>query len=231
MKKLLILGDYDPASETHAATDAAIGHSRRRLKADLESAWVSTESIPEEQMKRCSGIWVAPGSPYRNMENVLHAIRYAREKRVPILGTCGGFQHMVIEYARNILGYEEAQHAEYLPDAADPIISKLACSLRGKEMVLTLSPGSLSASLYGKLEAKERYYCSFGVNPRFAEQLEKGPISIAGSDGEGEIRVIEYPGHPFYIGTLFVPQALSTEDRPHPIVTGFLKAVAEGEGG
>ena len=76
-----------------------------------------------------SAIWVAPGSPYKNLEKTLEAIRYAWENGVPCLGTCGGVQHMIIEYARNILGYKDAQHAEYDPCASNLFISSLACSL------------------------------------------------------------------------------------------------------
>lgn len=96
-------------------------------------------------------------------------------------------------------------------------------------MELNLSPNSAAASLYGKLQVKEKYYCNFGVNPEYIDLIRSGPISIVGSDNEGEIRVLEYPGHSFFIGTLFVPQALSTEKNPHPLVTGFLQAIMKNK--
>ena len=136
---------------------------------------------------------------------------------------------MVIEYARNVLGYKDAQHAEYDPDASELFISELACSLRGREMELNLIPNSEVASLYGKLQVKEKYYCNFGVNPKYIDSIRKGPISFVGSDNEGELRVLEYPEHRFFIGTLFVPQANSTEKNPHPIVTGLLKAIINSD--
>lgn len=83
-------------------------------------------------------------------------------------------------------------------------------------------PGSQVAAIYGSLPAKEHYYCNFGVNPNYSDELKQGSLNISGSDAEGEIRVIEHPGHSFFIGTLFVPQARSTPEQPHPLVTAFL---------
>jgi len=94
-------------------------------------------------------------------------------------------------------------------------------------MELTFSSGSLVAEIYGAISAIEQYYCNFGVNPNHISLLKSGPLKITGSDSEGEIRVIELPGHPFFMGTLFVPQTRSTAEQPHPLVTAFLKAVNE----
>jgi CTP synthase (UTP-ammonia lyase) len=109
MKKLAILGEFNPSSETHVATNSAIEHSKKVLEIDLDVNWVSTDEISENQLKSFNGYLVAPGSPYKDMEKALFAIEYARENRIPILGTCGGFQHMIIEYARNVLGYKDTR--------------------------------------------------------------------------------------------------------------------------
>jgi CTP synthase (UTP-ammonia lyase) len=161
------------------------------------------------------------------MDKTLWAIRQARELRAPCLGTCGGFQHIVLEYARNVLGFKDAQHAEYDPYASDLFISQLACSLAGREMQLEFTAGSRVASIYGSLHASEHYYCNFGVNPAIVPILKSGPMSFTGSDSEGEIRVMELPDRPFFIGTLFVPQARSTPQAPHPLVTEFLRVVVQ----
>lgn len=92
-------------------------------------------------------MWVTPGSPYKNLEKTLWAIRFARENGIPCFGTCGGFQHMVLEYARNVLGYQDAQHAEYDPYASSLFISALACSLAGRTMELHFEPGSRVADI------------------------------------------------------------------------------------
>lgn len=224
-KSIALLGEYTPTFPPHASTNAAIEHSRNLLGGDITARWVSTEDIDQKLFDQYAGIWVAPGSPYKSMEKTLWAIRYARENKIPCFGTCGGFQHIVIEYARNVLGFKDAQHAEYDPYASSLFISQLACSLSGREMQLTFVPGSQVAAIYGALSAKEHYYCNFGVNPDCIHELKRGPLNISGSDAEGEIRVIEHPEHPFFIGTLFVPQTRSTPERPHPLVTAFLGAI------
>ncbi|WP_231890861.1 glutamine amidotransferase-related protein [Methylomonas koyamae] len=192
---------------------------------EINADWISTEDIDQTLFERYSGIWVAPGSPYKNLDKTLAAIRHARENNIPCLGTCGGFQHMSLEYARHVLEFKDAQHAEYDPYASTLFISHLVCSLVGRQLPLTFEPGSSAAEIYGALTATEQYYCNFGINPDFIEVLKQGPLRITGADAEGEIRVIEWPGHPFFIGTLFVPQARSTPERPHPLVVAFLRAV------
>lgn len=190
---------------------------------------MSTEEIDKTLFERFSGIWVAPGSPYKNMDQALWAIRYARENGVACFGTCGGFQHMIIEYARNSLGFKDASHAEYDPYASNLFITQLSCSLAGRKLELTFSSGSRVAEIYGGISAVEQYYCNFGVNPDYVSLLKSGDLKITGSDNEGEVRVIELPGHPFFLGTLFVPQTSSTAEQPHPLVTAFVKVVQENK--
>lgn len=92
-------------------------------------------------------------------------------------------------------------------------------------MQLSFVARSQAASIYGDLSATEHYYCNFGVNPDVVGELKQGPLLISGSDSEGEVRVVEYPDHPFFLTTLFVPQTRSTPEIPHPLVTAFLRAV------
>ncbi len=92
-------------------------------------------------------------------------------------------------------------------------------------MELNLVPGSKVAYLYGKNQVIEKYYCNFGVNRDYIQVIKNGPINSVGSDYEGEIRVIEYPDHAFFIGTLYVPQVLSTNNTPHPLVTDFIETI------
>jgi CTP synthase (UTP-ammonia lyase) len=226
LKRIAILGEFTPSFVPHLATNRAIQHSRDALNLDIEGEWVSTSDIDTATFQRYSGVWVAPGSPYKNLELTLCAIQYARENYVPCFGTCGGFQHMILEFARNVLNFKDAQHAEYDPYASDLFISQLACSLAGREMNLSFVDQSKVAEIYGSNAATEEYYCNFGVNPDKVPLLSSGALRISGSDSEGEMRVIELPEHPFFVGTLFVPQARSTASTPHPLVNAFLKASA-----
>ena len=172
MTSIAILGEYKPTSETHQATVSAMAHSASQLTSEVTGNWVATEDINTSLFNNYSGIWVAPGSPYQNMEKTLWAIRYARENNVPCLGTCGGFQHMVIEYARNVLDFKDAQSQENDSYASHLFISQLACSLAGREMNLTFSEGSQIAAIYGSLTAVEQYYCNFGVNPEYIPHIK-----------------------------------------------------------
>ncbi|WAR46079.1 CTP synthase C-terminal region-related (seleno)protein [Methylomonas rapida] len=225
-KSIALLGEYTPTFPPHLSTNAAIEHAKAASGLDIGADWISTADIDHTLFERYAGIWIAPGSPYKDMDKTLSAIRHARENNIPCFGTCGGFQHMIIEYARNVLGFKDAQHAEYDPYASTLFISQLACSLAGRALPLTLEADSRVAEIYGALTATEQYYCNFGINPDYVDTLKQGPMRITGADDEGEIRVIEWPGHPFFIGTLFVPQARSTPERPHLLVSAFLKAVA-----
>ena len=222
-----MLGEFSPVFAPHVATNAAIAHACALHGLKIDPAWVSTEAADDSLFDEFDGVWIAPGSPYKNFAKTLAAIRRARENGVPCFGTCGGFQHMIVEYARNVLGFADAQHAEYDPTASRLFVSKLACSLAGREMDLRLVPDSAVAKIYGATCVREKYYCNFGVNPDCVDVLKSGPLKISGSDAEGEVRVIELPGHPFFVGTLFVPQARSTPENSHPLVTAFLASVTE----
>lgn len=224
MTRIALVGEFDPAFPPHSATAEACAHSASALREQITATWISTEDATLEALRDVSGVWIAPGSPYRNLPNTLAAIRYAREKGIPSLGTCGGFQHIILEYARNVLGFQDAQHAEYDPYASDLFVTQLDCSLAGRELMITLAPESRVARIYGALQAREQYYCNFGINPDKTALVKSGELEVTGSDAEGEVRVVELPKHPFFIGTLFVPQLRSSLERPHPLVTAFLRA-------
>ena len=224
--RIAILGEFDPAFPPHRATNAALAHTAATLRVDVDAGWVSTADATIEAMRDYDGIWIAPGSPYKSLVNTLAVIRHARERLIPCLGTCGGCQHIIVEYARNVLGFKDAHHAEYDPYASELFVSELQCSLAGRELRIDLVPGSRVARIYGTTDAVERYYCNLGVHPDKVPLLRNGPLRITGSDAEGEVRVVELPDHPFFVGTLFVPQMRSTPERPHPLVTAFVRAAA-----
>ena len=228
MTTIAIIGDYKAGNPSHVATSDAVGHCSAALGLLVDHRWVGTEELTgpdgRRQLTGFKGFLIAPGSPYKSMAGALLAIRTARERRVPLLGTCGGFQHIVLEYARNVLGLADAQHEETDPHAGRLFISRLACSLVGRTMSITLQPDSLVARTYGQTSIQEQYHCNFGVNPRYVEVLRPSTLRIVGSDDEGVVRVVELAGHPFFVGTLFVPQLISTASAPHPLISGFIKA-------
>lgn len=226
-KKIAIIGEFNSGFLSHTRLNDALEHVKTRYGYDFGYDWLDTppvEKSSETLLTGYSGIWSAPGSPFLSLEGSLAAIAFARKNRVPHLGTCAGFQHTIIEFARNVLGEKEAQHEEYDPESDCLFISRLSCSLSGKEMQIYLKEGSLARSCYGKKEVIENYYCNFGINPQFKSRLVHPNLQISGVDQDGEIRIIEIPENPFFVATLFVPQTRSTPEHPHPLIKAFVEA-------
>lgn len=123
-----------------------------------------------------------------------------------------------------MLGIEDAEHEETAPGAPTLFISKLACSLVGQTQTIEITPGSHAHQAYGRKEVTEQFYCNYGLNPRFRDNVEKGKLKITGVDLEGEVRIVELSGHRFYVATLFLPQVLSKPESPHPLIVAYLKA-------
>src|SRR5580693_8025219 len=119
---LAIVADCDSRSKSHAATNEPVAHSADSLGMEVETRWIGTAELAQpdglEGLAKFDGLWIGPGSPYESMEGALSAIRRARERAIPLLGTCGGFQHIILEYARNVLGFTDAEHEESTPQAS-----------------------------------------------------------------------------------------------------------------
>lgn len=227
--KVAVVGDFDDTFPPHLATNDAVCHAAASLGVGVDIDWTPTVSLEDDlgPVRTADALWCAPGSPYQSLAGALAALRYGREGGVPTLGTCGGCQHIIIEYARNVLGFEDAQHAEYDPYGSRLFISELTCSLAGRTMPVSLTPESRAAAHYGITSVYEQYYCNFGLNPEYQDLLDQGGLRTVGVDDTGEARVLELSEHPFYIATLFVPQTRSTPEEPHPLVTSFLKAALD----
>ncbi len=231
MIKIGIIGEFDGSFRPHAATHEALAHLEKHFPVKVKHEWISTERIGPEFaaiINQFHGFWIAPGSPYKNMQGALQIIRYARENRVPVLGTCGGFQHMVIEFARHVLHLKDAQHAEYDPYASTLVVNTLSCNLKGEPLEIELvRKMSKTYKAYQSDKVTEKYYCNFGLNPAYQQQLHYEGLKMVGTDVHKEARILELDSHPFFIATLFVPQDNSTAEKPHPLVVAFANAVAE----
>ena len=171
------------------------------------------------------GIWCVPGSPYANTNGVLAAIRVARERAVPFLGTCGGFQHALLEYAGAVWGVPAPAHAELDPSAADPVIAPLTCGLVEQSGTIRFEPGSRLLAIYGSDEAVEGYHCNYGLNPACAGRFATGPLRVAARDLAGDVRAVELDGHPFFVATLYQPERSGLDGRRHPLIAAFVDAV------
>lgn len=225
MKKIAIVGEFYEGFTPHTTIVESINHIKQKHIIDIEAQWVDTLQVEKEGDKLLSqydGFWSAPGSPFKSLEGALKAIEFSRLHDIPHLGTCAGFQHAVIEFARNVLGIKEAMHEEYDNEASVLFVNKLVCSLAGKTMKVTLKQPSLAYDCYNSSETVENYYCNFGINPEFKNQLEHEELRISGTDQDNEIRIIEIPKNRFFVSTLFVPQSKSSVEKPHPIIERFI---------
>jgi len=223
--RIALVGDRDDTIPAHRAAPLALADAARAIDSDLVFEWIATDSIEDRlAVSAYDGVWCVPGSPYRSLDGALFAIHEARERRIPFLGTCGGFQHAVLEFARHVLGWRDADHAESAPDAARPVITMLACALVEVSAPIRIVPATRLAAAYGCDRAVEGYRCRYGLNPAFREALTSGPLRIAAEDEKGEVRGLELDDHPFFVATLFQPERAVLHGRRAPLVEAFVAA-------
>lgn len=222
MMRIILVGDRSPDVIAHAAIPKAISLA---TWFPYRVDWLPTAEISSHaDFAGADGIWCVPGSPYVNMDGALLAIRHARESKLPFLGTCGGFQHALIEYARNVLGVVDADHLESNPEAASPVIAKLSCGLIHQSESLTVTHHF--ERVYGAKEITEEYQCNYGLNPAFRQRFENSDLEFAAFNSVGEPRAFQLKNHPFFIGALFQPERSASSGRPHPLIAAFLQAAA-----
>ncbi|MFC5531172.1 glutamine amidotransferase-related protein [Cohnella yongneupensis] len=230
MLRIGLIGDYNEQVKAHIAIPQALQLAAEDLRSTVRFDWIATPALEvdhERKLAEYDALWVVPASPYESMTGALNGIRYAREHRVPMLGTCGGFQHMIIEIARNALGLTEADHAEMNPDASILMVTPLTCTVSEVTNTFKLTKGSKVAAAYGQEEVVEQYgTCNYGPNPQFEPLLEQAGMRVVGVDADGETRIMEHSEHPFFVGALFQPERSAFRSIVHPLIKAFLQAAS-----
>ncbi|MBA4057045.1 MAG: CTP synthase [Marivirga sp.] len=228
MKRISIglVGDFDEKMYTHSALNNAIEHCRAVLDFQVDPSWIPTQTIDQTVFNenKFQGFWIVPGSPYVDDSAVYNLIRWAREHDFPLLGSCGGFQYMIIEYTRNVLGLSGASHEETNPDANQQVITKLSCSLKGRQEDVFIP--DQDSWLYQTLKTDKllgHFYCSYGVNPDYQKVLNNFPFVFTAFSSDGEARAFELKDHRFFKGTLFQPSLDSTRENPNPLIMDFFR--------
>jgi CTP synthase (UTP-ammonia lyase) len=225
--RVALVGDRSANVRAHARIPGLIDALLTRDSITLDPYWIATADVADRELGGFDAIWVMPGSPYESSAGAIAAVRTARENGIPFLGTCGGFQYALMEYAHNACGLKDVENAEVTPDAPEQLIVPLECSLKGHEEAVMIVPGTLAARISGPGRRTERYHCAFGLNEKYLQALTSGGLVFSGFDDQGHVRVMELPGHPFFMGTLFQPELHGDGAQPHPIIRAFATAAVE----
>jgi len=213
-------------------------HVSSSLKTKIDLKWIDSETLEKEKnlsayFENVDAILIPGGFGYRGVEGKINAIKYAREHKIPFLGVCLGFQLCVVEYARNILGYEDANSTEFV-ETKHPVIDllpeqrnidRLGGTMRLGAHKIMIKEGTLAHRIYGTTEIYERHRHRYEVNPDYIEELEKAGMVFSGKDEEGRrMEILELPEHPFFIASQFHPEYKSRPLKPSPLHLALIKA-------
>ncbi len=239
--KVALVGKYVELHDAYMSVREALIHAGLHLGVDVDIAWVHSADLEKgrgwEQVEAADAILVPGGFGSRGIEGKIQAIRYAREHRVPCLGLCLGMQLMVVEFARHVLGDEEANSTEFDPSTPHPVIDLMPDQRgivdKGGTMRLgvypcVLQPGTKAAAAYGVPQVEERHRHRFEFNNAYREVLGQAGMRFSGLSPDGRlVEIAELADHPFMLGTQFHPEFLSRPNRPHPLFVAFLQAAQE----
>lgn len=215
----------------------ASAYNNKKLKLELILSDKLDEENVEKKLKNLHGILVAPGFGQRGMEGKFTALKFAREKNIPCLGICMGMQSMSIEFARNVLGYADANSTEIDSATTHNVVDimneqkdilNLGGSMRLGAFKCKLKKGSKAYEIYGKENISERHRHRFEFNNAYKEQFEKNGMICSGMNAESNlVEIIELKSHKWYVGVQFHPEYSSTVVKPHPLFISFVKAAIE----
>jgi CTP synthase (UTP-ammonia lyase) len=229
---IALVGDQSPNVPAHRAIPHALRLAGEAYDGTVVWRWVDSDMIrnARRDLSVYDAIWVVPGSPYRNMNAVLAAVQFARETMCPFFGTCGGFQHAVVEFARHVANLPTAAHGEATPQADVKVVTPLACEMIDKSDEVTFTPGSRLETIFGGKPTRAEYRCRFGINPAYRPQIEAAGLKFTGFDPNGDLRALEYPKHPFFVGTLFQPERGALRGERNPLIAAFVAAAVKRAG-
>ena len=239
--KVALVGKYTALHDAYISVVESLKHGAFSNGAQVEIKWVESETItPDtvaERLGDVTGIIVPGGFGDRGIDGMITAIKYARENRVPYLGLCLGMQLTIVEFARNVLGYADANSEEFDPSSNNQVIhilpsqngiTDLGGTLRLGAYPCVLASDSLAAKVYGTDQISERHRHRYEVNNDYRDELVSHGMKLAGLSPDGHIvEMIEIPDHPWFIGTQAHPEFKSRPNKPHPLFKGFTKAAME----
>ena len=237
---IAMVGKYTQLHDAYLSVVEALKHGGIACKAKVEITWIDSEELNEKNLDQrlysVDGILVPGGFGTRGTEGMILAAQYARVHKLPYLGICLGMQMAIVEFARHVLGYEDANSIELDPKTTHPVIALMPDQEKVEDLGGTLRLGSypcvlqddtLSLELFGKKEIQERHRHRYEVNNAYRGELAAKGMIIAGTSPDGHIvEMIEIPENPFFVGTQGHPEFKSRPNHAHPLFRGFVKAAA-----
>ncbi len=232
-----IVGKYTQLHDAYLSIVEALRHAGYRLGVETKLLWIESEHFTPKEAASADAILVPGGFGKRGIEGMIEAAEYARKNDVPYFGICLGMQILCIEYARHVLGYEDADSGEFNPESTHKIIDFMpgqsdeidkGGTLRLGSYPCVIRPGTVLSRLYRKDETSERHRHRYELNNEFRKPLSDAGLTVSGISPDGRLaEAVELSDRPFFVGVQFHPEFKSRPNRPHPLFSGFMEAALE----
>ncbi len=234
--RVALVGKYTALKDSYVSYVEALTHAGARHRARVEIQWIEADEFHEGRLEDVDGLIVPVGFGHRGAEGKIRAIRCARERKLPFLGICYGFQLAVIEFARHVMGLEGANSTEFDPTPPHPVIDllpeqkgikELGATMRLGAQPVIVREGTLAHALYGTTRVEERHRHRYEVNPDYVESIESAGLIFSGRSPDGRLmEIAELPQreHPFFIASQFHPEFKSRPLSPRPLFLGLIEA-------
>jgi CTP synthase len=234
-----LVGKYVELKDAYKSIAESFIHAGAANECKVQLEWIQSETLADEHhcadvLRELDAVLVAPGFGERGIEGKINAVRYVREHGIPFLGICLGMQMAVIEYARNVMGIQDAHSTEMEPHTSSPVISMMeeqkSITDKGGTMRLgaytcKLKRDSLAHQIYGKTQISERHRHRYEFNNEYLEQFERAGLRPTGINPDtGLVEIVELTNHPWFVGVQFHPELKSTVMDPHPLFVKFVRA-------
>ena len=233
-----LVGKYIELHDSYKSIVESFIHAGAANECKVNIRWIHSENISSESAPKyfedLDGMLVAPGFGERGFSGKLETIRYARENKIPFFGVCLGMQAAVIEFARNVLKWEDANSSEMDPETKHPVIALMAEQKKVQDMGGTMRLGACDCELiedshafaaYRRKTVSERHRHRYEFNSKYLKDFEKAGMIATGKNPELDlVEIVEIPDHPWFVGVQFHPEYKSTVSNPHPLFVKFVEA-------
>ena len=238
---IALVGKYVKLHDAYLSVAEALQHAGYVYGTKINISWIDSELLTEdnvaEKLDGTDGIIVPGGFGGRGIEGMIAAVKYARENNIAFFGICLGMQIAVIEYARNVLGYKDANSGEFDENCAHKVIDFMTGqsekidkggTLRLGAYPCVIKSGTTMERLYGKGEISERHRHRYEFNNDYRDEFVKNGLTVGGISPDGKlVETIELSDRPFYVGVQFHPEFKSRPNKAHPLFKGFIKAAID----